>query len=224
MSEAGRTRVIKVQWHNPDVFELWLERDNFDFVPGDCVALFGSDGQGSRPYSLASGIHDPELRFLIRQMEGGEVSPYLAQLQPGNTVKMSPPFGWFRPGQNGDRAPFVFMATGTGIAPFMAYLRSYPDRPPQQCYYGVRQRADAVAVPWLREQIDLRLAVSREVADDAHHGRIADLWADSLPLPSDTDYYLCGLDAMIDEATVWLQGQGVDIARIHRECFFNAEL
>jgi ferredoxin-NADP reductase len=36
------------------------------------------------------------------------------------------------------------------------------------------------------------------------------------------NYYLCGVDSMLDEVTVWLEEHGVDIPRIHRECFFNA--
>lgn len=36
-------------------------------------------------------------------------------------------------------------------------------------------------------------------------------------------YYLCGLDAMIDEVSDWLEQQQVDYANIHREVFFYAE-
>ena len=45
---------------------------------------------------------------------------------------------------------------------------------------------------------------------------------ESLPQDDQHDYYLCGLDTMIDEVTGWLESRGVPISRIHRECFFNA--
>ena len=214
--------VIAVHWRTEGIFELILERNGVAFTPGDCVALFAADGQASRPYSLASGTDDDTLRFLIRAMPGGEVSPYLGGLQPGDEVKLSPPFGWFRPGGQGAKGPSVFFATGTGIAPFMAYFRSPGARPPMRCYYGVRWRADAMDVDWLRDRCDVRLAVSREAASDAYHGRITDL-LDDCPIESQAHYYLCGLDSMIDEISVWLEGQGIDLSRIHRECFFNAE-
>ena len=216
-------KVIDVVWHTDAIYELLLERNGQAFVPGDCVALYAADGQASRPYSFASGADDPDLRFLIRRMDGGEVSPHLASLKTGADVKVSPPFGWFRPGQAGDNAPAVFIATGTGIAPFLSYLRTFSSRPPLMCLYGVRERKDAVAAAFLREHCDTRLAVSRETAPDAHHGRITDLLPE-LRLAPEIHYYLCGLDAMIDQVTDWLEEQGIDITHIHRECFFNAEV
>ena len=35
-------------------------------------------------------------------------------------------------------------------------------------------------------------------------------------------YNLCGLDAMFDEVSRWLQQRGVHFTRIHREVFFHA--
>ncbi len=219
--EANQRKVVKVVRHTPGIFELWLERGDLTFVPGDCVALYAADQQASRPYSVASGVDEPVLRFLIREMAGGEVSPFLAARQPGDWVKVSPPFGWFRPGQDREAAPFIFMGTGTGIAPCLALLHSWPERTPVCCLYGVRTRADAVAFYWLRERIDVRLAVSREPASDAVYGRITDL-LEAMPVPEGAHYYLCGLDAMIDEVSQWLEARQVPLPHIHRECFFNA--
>lgn len=214
-------RVKSVRWHGPDVFALELEREGLSFTPGDCLALFTEDGRVSRPYSLASGIREPVLRFLIRRMPGGTVSSYLADRRPGDGVRVSPPFGWFRPGEHHALRPFVFIATGTGIAPFYSHLLSRPEARPLCCLYGVRRRADAVDVEDLRGRCDLRLAVSREAAPGARQGRVTDL-LDGMPVQVAIDYYLCGLDAMIDDVTRWLESRRVDLARIHRECFFNA--
>lgn len=219
MSSEGLLAVQDIIWHSDAVFELRLERGDLTFTPGDCVALF--HGEASRPYSVASGVDDPYVGFIIRRMPGGEVSDYLAGLEVGTPVRVSPPFGWFRPGNPVLDAPCVFFATGTGISPFMAHFRSRPERPPLRLFYGVRQLSDAVALDWLREQTDVSLAVSREPVDGAHRGRITQLMAD-VPTGSDIHYFLCGLDDMIDEISTWLEGQGVALPHIHRECFFNA--
>lgn len=213
--------VVTTRWYGEDVFELQLERRGLSFVPGDCLALFSPDGRVSRPYSISSGTDEAVLRFLVRRMPGGEVSPYLAACRPGDSVRVSPPFGWFRPGEHGARRPFVFIATGTGVAPFLSYLRSQPAVRPAAFLYGVRHLADAVETDWLRAVGGMRLAVSRENAPGCHRGRVTDLLP-GLPLAGEIDYYLCGLDAMIDEVTDWLEGRGIAITRIHRECFFNA--
>jgi ferredoxin-NADP reductase len=155
-------------------------------------------------------------------MAGGDVSPYLSGRQPGDSVRVSPPFGWFRPGEHAAERPFVFVATGTGIAPFLSYFRSRPGKSRRgTCLYGVRHFEDAVDTGWLARQCDFRLAVSREEKRGAHHGRVTDLLR-NLPGKTDTDYYLCGLDAMIDDTTALLEARGVPLVRIHRECFFNS--
>jgi ferredoxin--NADP+ reductase len=219
MSEFSR--VTGLEWHSPGVFELQLERGGVNFVPGDCMALYAEDGKTSRPYSVASGLDEDILRFVVRRMPGGVVSPYLADRRPGDTVRVSPPFGWFRPGRPPQPAPFVFIATGTGISPFLSHFRSRPEAPPLQCLYGVRTLKDAVDYEWVRTMCPLKVAVSRERAKGHHHGRVTD-FLDDMPVAPDIHYYLCGLDAMIDEVTRWLEENEVEITHIHRECFFNA--
>ncbi|HMO50126.1 MAG TPA: FAD-binding oxidoreductase [Kiritimatiellia bacterium] len=224
MTEAFKEimTVSGIRWFGPDVFELAMHREGLPFTPGDCLALFAADGRVSRPYSIASGTQDEHIRFVIRVMPGGVVSTFLASRRPGDAVRVSPPFGWFRPGEHGQLRPYVFLATGTGVAPFLAFLRSHADAAPAAFFYGVRRSADLIEPEWLAGRAPLRLAVSRETHPGAHHGRITELLAALPTLGQDADYYLCGLDAMIDEATLWLESRDVDITRIHRECFFNA--
>jgi ferredoxin-NADP reductase len=209
-----------IRWHGPDVYELVVEREDFAFTVGDCIALYNKEATVSRPYSIASGIHEDVLRFVIRRMPGGIVSPELANLERGDRVRVDPPFGWFRPGANSD-GEFVFIATGTGIGPFLAYLRSHPERPPTRCLYGVRHAHDAADLAFIETACPLTLAVSRETANGHHHGRVTDL-LDSLSLQPDSHVYLCGLDTMIDEVSDWCEAQGLDFPQIHREVFFNA--
>jgi len=202
-----------------ELFVLSLERNGLEFEPGDCVALNTASGQ-SRPYSIASGNREDTLRFVIRKMAGGEVSPWLMNRKPGDVVEVSPPFGWFRPGQDIADAPFVFIATGTGIAPFLAYRNSFSQKPPVCLLYGIRREADAVGLDRLADWCDLRLAVSREKTPAYHHGRLTGL-LDGLSVASGTHYYLCGLESMIAETSSWLEHQGVDLFHIHREVFFH---
>ena len=206
-------------WHGKSVFELQLERGDLPFTPGDCAALYTADGRVSRPYSIASGTSEKILRFVIRNMPGGTVSTFLSERKPGDRVRISPPFGWFRPGEHGAKRPFVFIATGTGIAPFLAHFRSGALRP-AACLYGVRSAEDLIEREWLRK-LGVAFCVSREKKSGCHHGRVSDL-LETLPREAATDFYLCGLDAMIDETTAWLEKRGVPITSIHRECFFNA--
>ena len=215
-------RVLGLRWHGEDVYEIRLERNGLAFTPGDCVAIFAPDGVGSRPYSIASGTGEEHLGFLIRRMPGGEVSGHLARLNPGDEVWLSPPFGWFRPGETAGAAPFVFVATGTGLSPFLSHLRSRPADPPRQLFVGVRHAADLVDPQDLAARGETHFAVSREDAPGCHRGRVTDL-VERLFLSPDCHYYLCGLDDMIDEITRALESRGISPRHIHRECFFNAQ-
>jgi ferredoxin-NADP reductase len=209
--------VTEVRIINNDLFELIAERNNLEFTPGDCAAIY-TDTDKSRPYSIASGSQEIELRFIIRRMDGGEVSPWLMSRKTGDSIRITPPFGWFRPGQDIGDAPFVFLATGTGIAPFLSYMHTF-DKPPAHCLFGVRHIADAVGFSELKAFCPSRLAVSRE-ASEHHNGRITDL-LETLPLHKETHYYCCGLENMVNDVSEWLQQNGVGLMQIHREVFFH---
>ena len=153
--------------------------------------------------------------------------------QPGDFVTVSHSFGWFRPKGQSSKNPVsvrpgsdgtpTFVATGTGIAPFLAWLRSVPDAAPPRLFYGVRQLADAVYTDELQNRCVLELFVSRESAPPPiRRGRVTEALAESAVIPNG-HYYLCGLDTMIDEGTRMLEARGVPITSIHRECFFNAD-
>ena len=175
-------RVKAVDFFSEDVFELVLDRGGVEFQPGDCFTIYNPDGV-SRPFSASSGHRDPDLRFVIRCMPGGAVSAWLATRRVGEEIELSPPFGWFRPGCGEEPGePTVLIATGTGIAPFLSALRSYPDLEPAICLYGVRSLADAVAVDYLRRRCSLRLCISREeVPPHGANPRIGDAAVDDLP-------------------------------------------
>ena len=216
--EYSEHRVIEVKEINSDLFELIVERNGLEFIPGDCAAIYTSDDK-SRPYSIASGNTEEELRFVIRKMDGGEVSPWLMIQQPGDQIRITPPFGWFRPGQDIGDAPFVFIATGTGIAPFLSYQKTF-EKQPEQCLYGVRHEADAFGYSTLKEWCPTHLAVSRKKSETYHNGRVTDLLG-QLSFMDGTHYYCCGLESMVNDVGEWLENNGVNLTHIHREVFFH---
>ena len=215
-------RIIDLIWKTPNVFELLVERRGLAFTPGDSVAIAHSGGSESRPYSMASGAEEEVLRFLIQVMPNGLVSNDLANRQPGDSVLLSAPFGWFHPGRHSNGRPVVFVATGTGIAPFLSYLRTYPEPAAPVCLYGARRAEDLLECEVLRTGCtELHLAVSREDHPHYPHGRVTDLLT-SLSFATGTHFYLCGLDAMIEDVTALLEERGVHFSHIHREVFFYA--
>jgi len=211
--------VSHVRWCSPDIFELSLVRSAYEFETGECAVLFDVPGD-SRPYSIASAPAEPLLRFVIRRLPGGAVSNWLSQRQPGDAVRISPPFGEFRP-RIADH-PVVLIATGVGIAPFLSLLRSCEglQGQPVICLYGVRYVHEAVELPLLQRATSLSLAISRERTAGYFYGRVTAL-IDTVPQMESASYFLCGSDAMINEMSRALYARGISSERIHTEVFFR---
>ena len=213
--------IEKMIFHTRDLFEIFLERSGIDFCPGDYVSIFTGDGDTSREYSIASGIHDPHLGFLIKHIPGGMVTEYLQHRKEGDSIGISLPVGSFRPGLQHGNDDFIFIATGTGIAPFLSYIKSYPHKPPRKLLYGVRKLEEGVGKEIFQKACPTELAVSRENLPGIYSGHVTGLLK-HLNFSSQTHFYLCGLDAMIEEITNLLSKRGIDRTNIHHEIFFHA--
>src|SRR5690242_7456964 len=106
------------------VFET-PELEELYFVPGQFVS-FTETLRGkkiTRPYSIASPPDGNRFEICLNLVDDGFFSPYLFAMKPGDTVEMSAPLGYFvlrNPGKDA-----IFVATGTGIAPFRSMLHAY---------------------------------------------------------------------------------------------------
>lgn len=214
---ANRYRVLKVRHLTESTFVLRIERKGFKFIPGQCVNI-GCVGSGiNREYSTYSGVNDPYLEFLIKEVKGGAVSPKLKRLQEGDEVEMEGPYGLFIIKNPEDRSKkYLFIGTGTGIAPFHSFIKSYPHLD-YKILHGIR---------YAREQYDREdyepgryiACVSREKGGD-FQGRVTDYLKQN-PVDPGTTFYLCGNRLMISDVYDILRKQGVSGSNIFTEVFF----
>jgi CDP-4-dehydro-6-deoxyglucose reductase len=105
----------------PSLIRVVVETDDpVEFVAGQYV---GVRYRGTtRPYSVASSPTQDDLEFCIRRVPGGELTSDLAEtLSEGDTVTLRGPYGDFvmEPPSHRD---LVFLATGTGVAPFRSMI------------------------------------------------------------------------------------------------------
>src|SRR5690348_16051372 len=104
------------------VFEA--EGGPLHFAPGQFVSFSHEIGgrEITRAYSIASAPNgSPRFDLCLNLVEDGHFSPHLFAMQPGDRVEMREPLGLFtlrRPEREA-----LFIATGTGIAPFRAMLQ-----------------------------------------------------------------------------------------------------
>jgi len=104
-----------------DAVQLDLQRpEGFSFLAGQGIRI-SIDGL-EREYSLVCGPDDGSLSICVKVIEKGALSSLLARLKIGASVSFSGPHGCFT-FQSRQHLP-VFVATGTGIAPFVAMARA----------------------------------------------------------------------------------------------------
>ena len=110
----------------------------------------------------------------------------------------------------------VFIATGTGIAPFHSFVKSYPGID-YMLIHGVRYNNEA----YERNDYDpLRyiLCTSKE-KNGSYKGRVT-RFLPGYPVDQDMLFYLCGNNSMIYEVYHILRNKGIQDERIFTEVYF----
>jgi ferredoxin-NADP reductase len=104
-------------------FEVVGEK-RFGFVAGQWLSFRQSKPDGeeiTRAYSICSPpAHDNHFALCLNRVQDGFMSNFLCDMHPGDDISLQGPFGDFilRPPMRDT----IFVATGTGIAPFRSML------------------------------------------------------------------------------------------------------
>jgi ferredoxin-NADP reductase len=195
---------------------LRVERKDLQFRAGQCISLGVWNSGVNREYSLYSGENDAYLELLIKLVRGGTVSNALARLAPGDPVYVAGPYSDFVLPGDAEGQTLVFVATGTGIAPFHSFVSTRPQLD-YTLIHGVRERAQCYEQDrYARERYVP--CVSRERCE-LFHGRVTE-YLKECPLQPSAHVYLCGNHAMIEDAFDLLRAQGVPPDNIRSEVFF----
>ena len=108
-------------------FRIQVDGD-FKFNPGQYATLGVLDRDGKRwerPYSIVSAPFESEVEFFCELVPGGDLSPLLYKLQPGDALLMrKSPKGRFLLDTGSGRTNHLLISTVTGVAPFVSYVRT----------------------------------------------------------------------------------------------------
>ena len=210
-------QALRLLEHRPvgrDAFHLKLQRPDWTWKAGQLVSLGGKQPNDQRDYTIASGENDETLDVIYRLIPHGILTPYLREKKVGDTVEVQGPYGRFV--LRDPSRPIWFCATGTGIAPCRAFLRSNPGlnltllhgvRFPEDLYFQ-EEFADITYLPFCSRG-----------PHDGVTGRLTDALKTMAP-PADVHVYLCGANEMIYEAGEILAGLGVPFPSIFQEPYY----
>lgn len=193
-----------------------------------------------RPYSTASDPADAEAHeFLVRLVPDGVLTPQLWALPVGTRVRLGPPKGAFTLISD-DRRPHLFVATGTGIAPFLAMLRMLarrPDPPRAVLIHGAawvddlvcRTEIAALEVAGLTLTYVPTVSRPNDPANARWRGRtgraetiLASIVASAGLSPGGFVAYLCGNPGMVAAAEVALRDCGAAPGDVRAERYWTS--
>lgn len=198
-------------------YVLRFDRNERPFTAGQHVILGIKNENNAREYSVYSGENDNYFEVLIKEVLEGDVSLRLKKLKPGSQLQMDGPLGFFTiEPKDVQSQKVVLIATGSGIAPFRSFIRSYPELD-YKLLHGVRFAEEAYDRAEYAPERHV-LCTSRDNSGD-YHGRITDYLREN-DCDLDSHYYLCGNVKMIHEAFDLLSAKGIADENIHAEVYF----
>lgn len=202
------------------------------FLPGQYVNVSVPGTTQTRSYSFSSMPKDGIVEFLVRNIPGGLMSSYLAdRAAPGDALTITGPVGSFY--LRDLKRPALFLAGGTGLAPFLAMLEvleTSASPQPVHMIYGVTNDHDLVDVDRLHAFAKTipGFTFTTVVADPAsaheRRGYVTHHLPESALHGGDVDVYLCGPPPMVDAVRAHLAERGVKPASFHFEKFSPSEV
>jgi ferredoxin--NADP+ reductase len=212
----------------------------FPFEPGQyaTLGLVGHDGPKliQRPMSVSSSADDlNEYEFFIRHVPSGGFTPLLWERSVGDPINIKGPKGKFLLQDDGRRA--LFVASGTGLAPFISMIETLRGRGQQRdivLLHGVSYDYD---LAWRQQLAELEQGGSfplRYVATVSRPkecptwtgctGRVETIVASQLDehglTPDTATLYLCGNPEMITAVEGIAAERGFPPEQVRKELYW----
>ena len=240
LSETFNAQLVEARLISPRVRHLTFERIGapFHFAAGQWVSVVFPfvDEKGKpvrRSYSIASASEDGgRFELVVTRVEGGPGSTFLHDAAVGATMEVRGPQGMF---ERSGAVPSLFIATGTGVAPFRRMLRDAletHDSSPLWVLFGARTQSDLLFGEELQaleaRHPNVRFMPSLSRPEPGWSGlsgyvqtHVTTLWRELGATSATPPHaYVCGVKKMLLEVRAVLKEQlGVERQRIHVESY-----
>ena len=228
--------VEKVQ-ETPEVITFkFLPDKKVDYKPGQfmIINLGIIDGKVTRrSYSIASSPTENELKMTVKFESGGKGSEFFKNLEIGSSIDVDGPYGKF---VFEKAEEMVFIAGGTGIAPFRSMIKyaldhektingNYPFK--IAVIHSVRTPDDVIYKKEMAElnkkhgDFEYVATITRHKGGETWTGELGRITADMIKRyvinPQKALIYVCGPKDMVNTVKDILVSMNVDINRVRVE-------
>ncbi len=233
---AHKARIVACQRASDTTIAFTVELENragLSFLPGQYVNIRVPGTDQTRSYSFSSGPSTPHLSFLVRNVRQGVMSTWLAETaKAGDPIEFRGPMGSFY--LRTIERPVLFLAGGTGLAPFLSMLDKIVDDGgspyPIHLILGVNSDEDLVGVDRLdmyaQRLPNFTYACTVSSPDSAHpnKGYVTRHISASQLNDGESDVYLCGPPPMVDAVRTFLSSEGLTPRNFYYEKFAGTGL
>jgi ferredoxin--NADP+ reductase len=192
-------------------------RRDFTFKAGQVISLTTHPEIAPRLYSIASGEEEENIEILYKIVPFGELTPRLIDLRRGESLFISQPFGEFL----AFSVSAFFIATGTGIAPFISMIRS-GNTLNKTLIHGSRELKGFYYSDYLKLLLKdkyIRCYTGLENVS-LFRGRVTEYITGHDNLQTNIKYYLCGSTEMVVDTREILMRRGIPFHNILSEIYF----
>ena len=207
--------VLKLEDVTHDTKRLVLERPpGYHYEAGQAAEIAIDKPEWreeTRPFSFTSIEEDDHLEFIVKIYVANEgVTRQIAELTPGDHIRLSEPFGTIR-----YRGAGYFIAGGTGITPFLSILRRlYRDGElaGNKLLFSNRTERDII----LKSELDRMLRenvvynVTHQSSSTFRSGLISPQYLSRHAPDLSRLFYICGPDEMVRDVRDMLIALGAD--------------
>jgi ferredoxin/flavodoxin---NADP+ reductase len=217
IKEVNLYRVEEVRNITEASYILRFNRLGMEFKPGQHLVVGIPELVSGREYSIYSSIDDDYLEILVREVENGELSSRLRRMKAGEELDISGPFGFFMYNiMPPEFKKFVFIASGTGIAPFHSFVKSFP-KADYRIIHGIRYADENYGFEDYNP--GSYFSCTSGDANGNYHGRLTE-YLKIAEFDKDVLFYFCGNNNMILEAMKVLQERGFSHSQMYTEVYF----
>jgi len=211
-------RVMDIRFLTEDTFVIRLERNGMEFAAGQHIVAGIRGDYNTREYSIYSGEEDPFLEILAKQVSEGYLTKKLKKVKSGDRLDVYGPMGYFTIDPNKIKTHrFFLIASGTGIAPFRSFVRTYPNLD-YSIVHGIRYGHETYESH--AYEPERYISCTSRDGKGAFKGRVTDYLQQKNDFGDHALFYFCGNSEMIYDAMEILKEKGFEREQMLSEVYF----